>query len=107
MGWGWGLLGGGPRAGARGPDGTWACSWSGARGRKQVLLGVARGVLQHLRKQLGQRGADVGPGPHAGGEQVVAGDGEVFQPERIARIVDRGNDGGKGGAGGGRARRRP
>src|SRR5260370_40240200 len=68
---------------------------------EQILLGVACGVLQDFAEQLGERGADVGTGPHARGQQVVTGHGEVLQGDRAAGIVDRLHPRGKWGVRGG------
>src|SRR5437899_4468260 len=49
---------------------------------EQVLLRVAGGILEHLGEQALQCLPHVGAGSHARREDVVAGDGEVFQRHR-------------------------
>src|SRR5258708_35913311 len=56
---------------------------------EQILLGLARGVLQDFAEQLRERGADVGTGPHAGREQVVTAHGELLQRDLVAGVLDR------------------
>src|SRR3989441_4513059 len=59
---------------------------------EQVLLRVAGGILEHLGEQALQRLAHAGAGSHAGGEEVVAGDGKVFQRHRVLGGADRCHD---------------
>src|SRR5439155_11068572 len=50
---------------------------------EQVRLRVAGGILEHLGEQALQRVAHVGARSHAGGEEVVARDGEVLQGQGV------------------------
>src|SRR2546421_62017 len=50
---------------------------------EQVLLRVAGGILEHLGEQALQRLAHAGAGSHAGGEEVVARNGEVLQRQGV------------------------
>src|SRR5436853_3528092 len=56
---------------------------------EQVRLRVAGGILEHLGEQALQRLAHVGAGSHAGGEEVVAGEGKVFQRHGVLGGADR------------------
>src|SRR2546427_751727 len=62
---------------------------------EQVRLRVAGGILEHLGEQALQRLAHVGAGSHAGGEEVVARDGEVLQRQGVLGGADRSDDLGK------------
>src|SRR3989442_1530239 len=50
---------------------------------EQVRLRVAGGILEHLGEQALERVAHVWARSHAGGEEVVARDGEVLQRQGV------------------------
>src|SRR3989454_5900325 len=59
---------------------------------EQVRLRVAGGILEHLGEQALQRLAHVGARSHAGGEEVVARDGEVLQRQGVLGGANRSDD---------------
>src|SRR6267378_2685199 len=66
---------------------------------QEILLGVARGVLEHLRQQALQRLADARARPHSGREQVRAvhrevreGEGVFGSPDRLDNLRETGGE---------------
>src|SRR5881398_1330569 len=57
---------------------------------QEVLFGVALRILEHQGEQPLQHLAHIGPGTHAGGDQVVPVHREVLQRQGILRGADRG-----------------
>src|SRR5436190_16888713 len=56
--------------------------------REQVLPGVARRILEHFVQQAGERLADVGTWPHAGGDEIVPFYGKVLECQWLTRSTD-------------------
>src|ERR1051325_8334815 len=71
---------------------------------EQLLPRVARRVVQHVGEQPRERLAHLRPGPHAGGDEIVPGDGEVLEGQRILGGADRLDHLREGGAGSGTRR---
>src|SRR2546427_154595 len=57
--------------------------------RQEIVLPVARRVLEHLGEEPLERRSDVGTRPHAGREQVVARHGKILQGQGVLGGADR------------------
>src|SRR5689334_9413628 len=58
---------------------------------EQLLPGVARRVVEHVRQQPRQRLAHLGAGSHAHRDEIVARDGEVLEGQGVLGGPDRGD----------------
>src|ERR1051326_5328739 len=56
---------------------------------EQLLPRVARRVVEHVSEQPRERLAHLRPGPHARGDEIVPGDGEVLEGQGILGGADR------------------